>query len=254
MNSGDMKPLGIVSFFVGIFWFPYDLVLSLEDNAWKSLNDKAPRYHSNVKKSISQKLTFTWVNDLIKLGNSRPLKLSDLHHFDPSLISKATDIFYDHYSRESQISKPDFSTKSFVLFDLWKFPATRAVFKMYSNQFLYAGLLKFIKSCLQFLPSIIVSNILTFIEVRQETCPSFYVEKLGLFYAFALLAVLIVKTIVDNQFFDESITLGATVRTTLSAAVYRKLLLLSSESRTRYSVRYCAHYIFVSFCLLSDVI
>ena len=50
--------------------------------------------------------------------------------------------------------------------------------------------------------------------------------KEGYALCFLLFTVLCTKTLIENQYFDQAIQLGASIRGTLSAAVYRKSLKL----------------------------
>jgi hypothetical protein len=100
----------------------------------------------------------------------------------------------------------------------------------------------------QFLPSILVSRILRFVDkaavskaagaaLKGASTSAGAVNNIeGAVLALALFGALNLKTVFENQYFDAIITLGASIRGALSAAIYRKALRLSPGGRQENSV------------------
>ena len=63
------------------------------------------------------------------------------------------------------------------------------------------------------------------------------VDREGMLLAFALYGTLCVKTALENQYFDSIISIGATARGAISAAIFRKSLKLSPSGRQNNTVR-----------------
>ena len=87
---------------------------------------------------------------------------------------------------------------------------------------------------MQFFPSLIVARILQFSS--SSALGSDAILNKGFYLSLLLFLVLCLKTIVENQYFDMVINLGANIRGTLSSAIYRKALKLGPSSRKNNSV------------------
>lgn len=96
-----------------------------------------------------------------------------------------------------------------------------------------AGVIKFFNTIVQFLPSILIARILSYVD-KAAASKLTGAAALGLegpLLALALFSVLTVKTLMENQYFDRIITLGAAVRGALSTSIYTKALRLSPAGR-----------------------
>lgn len=200
------------------------------------------RYEDYMKLNLFQRISYNWATKLISLGNKRSLGMDDLWQFDHKLfISNASSNFHDYLEKEKLINRSPNISGSLnlnIFSEFWSSPVTRATLKMYRSRFVFSGLIKFFKTMINFLPSIIVSRILTFVQNNKETCVNTTpLGNLGILYAVSLFVILVVETIANNQYLNESIMLGATIRNTLSAAIYQKLWRFSPACRSQYSVR-----------------
>lgn len=159
-----------------------------------------------------------------------------------------------------------FIPKKSTLSQLWGSPVTRALTKLYKRELIISGLLKFAKAGLNLVPSLLVSAILSAVEssVRINADlkypPNAILEKdfIGqlvasimsicthrldaIGYTFLLLIVLCTKTLIDSQYFDQAINLGASVRNTLAVAIYRKSAQLTPASRQNNTVGKMLNY------------
>ena len=107
---------------------------------------------------------------------------------------------------------------------------------------LQSGLLKLLNTLVQFLPSLLIARILKHVDKAAAARNIFstgkmsVLDKEGMFIALALYGVLCVKTVLENQYFDAIISIGATARGAISAAIFRKSLKLSPSGRQNNTV------------------
>lgn len=108
---------------------------------------------------------------------------------------------------------------------------------------LQSGLLKLLNTLVQFLPSLLIARILKHVDKGAAARNIFstgkmsVLDKEGMLLALALYGVLCAKTVLENQYFDAIISIGATVRGAISAAIFRKSLKLSPSGRQNNTVR-----------------
>eukprot|EP01038_Epipyxis_sp_PR26KG_P011238 gene11238-15079_t len=210
-----------------------DVIVELQEN---NFNIKSKALIKLPKmKGIIDRLTFGWVKKLMDVGNKTPLELSDLWILPENDNAKSSsEVFNSYFAKEKvgkYISDDVTSKKSNVLIEFWKSPVTRAIVKMYKDPFIVTGLLKFLNTMVQFFPSILVSKILKQNSISNAITLGGITIKEGYILSFLLFTTLCSKTAIENQYFDTIINLGAKIRSTLSAAIYRKSLKLSSSSR-----------------------
>ena len=113
----------------------------------------------------------------------------------------------------------------------------------YKLPLLQSGLLKLTNTLVQFLPSLLIARILKHVDKAAaarkvlSTASMSLVDREGMLLAFALYGTLCVKTALENQYFDSIISIGATARGAISAAIFRKSLKLSPSGRQNNTVR-----------------
>ena len=118
----------------------------------------------------------------------------------------------------------------------------------YKVPLIQSGALKLMNTLVQFLPSLLIARILKHVDKAASarklfsTASMTAVDREGMFIALALYSVLCVKTVLENQYFDAIISIGATARGAISAAIFRKSLKLSPSGRQNNTVReYICH-------------
>jgi hypothetical protein len=197
---------------------------------------------SQVRKKIGKlnplnKLTFSWVRGLMETGNSRPLEIPDLWTTESSSVSSNSEKFGSIFDveKEKYLNTLNQKSRGNILQEFWRSPITKSITKMYSKEFKYSGILKFFNTLVQFIPSLLISRLLKISEMRNITNNNLQFQ--GIMYSLLLLLTLSSKTIIESQYFDEVINLSASIRCTLSAAVYKKSLELSPSSRQNSTVR-----------------
>ena len=102
--------------------------------------------------------------------------------------------------------------------------------KTYWFPFLVCGLYKLIQDCLIFVSPQILSLLIAFVQNVDE--PYWH----GIVYAFILLAVSILQSVILHQYFQRGFVLGMNIRTALVSIIYRKALKLSHESRQKTTI------------------
>ena len=108
-------------------------------------------------------------------------------------------------------------------------------------------MLKLTNTLVQFLPSLLIARILKHVDKAAaarkvlSTASMSLVDREGMLLAFALYGTLCVKTALENQYFDSIISIGASARGAISAAIFRKSLKLSPSGRQNNTVRKIIH-------------
>lgn len=210
-------------------------------------------------RNLFDRISYNWVQGLMTRGNKadrkNPLEFKDLYVLrDEDKMDIASERFSVFFQQERE--SPVWTTaakSSNLLVEFWKSPVTRAIVKMYEadnfsnistnlqysppcrhkNGFIASGLLKFTNTVIQFFPSLLIARILKFSDVCSS---SHSLLNQGMYLSLMLFLVLCAKTVIENQYFDMVIKLGASIRGTLSTAIYRKALRLGPSSRKNNTV------------------
>ena len=176
----------------------------------------------------------------------RSLDITDLYYKDDTLIHNLSTTFTTYFDHEKEklktyhIKNNNTATlytftdnkNSNILYTFWTSPVTKAIIKMYKNDFIYSGILKFINTCIQFSPSILISLIVglaensgsalsgsaaarfstgivknSIISLISTKLKISYIQTLGYIYTILLLLSLCSKTFLENQYFDSVINI-----------------------------------------------
>lgn len=169
-----------------------------------------PERHVN----LFSKIFFTWMTPLMQLGYKRPITEKDVWKLDTwddteTLYSK----FQKCWLRESQKPKP------------W---LLRALTFSLGGRFLLGGFFKIGNDASQFVGPIILNLLL---ESMQKGDPSWN----GYIYAFSIFAGVALGVLCEAQYFQNVMRVGYRLRSTLVAAVFRKSLRLTHESRRKFA-------------------
>lgn len=150
----------------------------------KKKHDSFPAIQSKVYRSfptinnLFSRLSYSWVNDLMKKGNNQVLELEDVWLLDEKKQMNATSSRFDsifNQQRNVTINSSSSSSSSkqrnnlLLLKDFWSSPITRAIVIMYQKQFIQTGLLRLANTLIQFLPSLIIARLLRHIEFSKIT-------------------------------------------------------------------------------------
>ncbi|CAL5411680.1 unnamed protein product [Camellia sinensis] len=164
--------------------------------------------------NIFSKTTFAWMNPLMHLGFQRPLTEKDVWKLDTwdrteTLNSK----FQQCWAEESRRSKP------------W---LLRALNRSLGGRFWWGGVWKIGNDASQFVGPIILDQLL---ESMQRRDPA----RIGYIYAFSIFVGVVLGVLCEAQYFQNVMRVGYRLRSTLVAAVFRKSLRLTHESRKKFA-------------------
>ena len=219
------------------------------------------------KATFLSQITWWWLNGLVITGFRRTLERSDLWSLNREDTTQyAAPLFRNCWENEflkkqAEIDKiPPVRNEEVLLETIRKSseqepllqsdrarsrlsPGSRAnrpnipfvhtfviMVKTYWFPFLVCGLLKLIHDCLIFVSPQILSLLIAFVQNLNE--PYWH----GIVYAFILLSVSILQSVVLHQYFQRGFVLGMNIRTALVSIIYRKALKLSHESRQKTTI------------------
>ncbi|XP_028090855.1 ABC transporter C family member 2-like [Camellia sinensis] len=186
---------------------------SVDDTEYEELpggEQICPEKYAN----IFSKTTFAWMNPLMHLGYKRPLTEKDVWKLDTwdrteTLNSK----FQQCWAEESRRSKP------------W---LLRALNRSLGGRFWWGGVWKIGNDASQFVGPLILEQLL---ESMQRRDPA----RIGYIYAFSIFVGVVLGVLCEAQYFQNVMRVGYRLRSTLVAAVFRKSLRLTHESRKKFA-------------------
>lgn len=199
------------------------------------------------QKSLLSRLTFTWVSNLMSLGNKRPLQMEDLWQLRPEQrMENMSETFAGYLqSAKSQTGPREEATAASpgnILREFWASPTTRATAHMFRRDFVVCGVLKFLNTLIQFTPSLLISRILKKLSAApSKGLSASAVDMVTL--PLLLLLSLSSKSVIENQYLDNTIQLGLKVKGSISSAIYRKSLQLSPAGKMNYTVGEIVNYL-----------
>ncbi|XP_071922110.1 ABC transporter C family member 2-like [Coffea arabica] len=169
-----------------------------------------PERHAN----IFSKITFAWVNPLMKLGYKRPLTEKDVWKLDNwDRTETLNNMFQKCWVEESRRPNP------------W---LLRALNHALGGRFWWGGFWKIWNDVSQFIGPMILNQLL---KSMQDGDPAW----IGYIYAFSIFAGVVFGVLCEAQYFQNVMRVGYRLRSTLIAAVFRKSLRLTHESRRKFA-------------------
>ncbi|CAA0823749.1 ABC transporter C family member 2 [Striga hermonthica] len=169
-----------------------------------------PERHVN----IFSKITFSWMNPIMQLGYRRPLTEKDVWRLDTwDRTETLNDSFQRSWAREIQKPKP------------W---LLRALNSSLGGRFWWGGFWKIGNDVSQFIGPLILNRLL---ESMQRGDPAW----IGYIYAFSIFLGVVFGVLCEAQYFQNVMRVGYRLRSTLVAAVFRKSLKLTHESRKSFA-------------------
>ncbi|KAK9055990.1 hypothetical protein SSX86_027077 [Deinandra increscens subsp. villosa] len=184
---------------------------SLDDAEYEELaggEEICPERHANIISSIF----FSWMDPLMFLGYKRPLTEKDIWKLDTWDQTEALNSKFQIYWEE-EIRKP----KPWLL---------RALHRSLGGRFWWGGFWKIGNDLSQFVGPLILNELLL---SMQERGPA----QIGYIYAFSIFVGVVLGVLCEAQYFQNVMRVGYRLRSTLIAAVFRKTLRLTNESRRK---------------------
>lgn len=161
---------------------------------------------------LMSRVFFSWLTPLFRLANEQ----KDLHEHDiyPLPSSDKAGVLADTFGVLFQSAR-DAASPS---------PTKTALIAQFKRPMMISGVYKLVNSTLQFLPSFLLAALLNSLEPGADHTMAFV-------WAALLWLALSAKTVAENQYFHRTIRVSWNVRSTVTAAVYRKALKLSPTAR-----------------------
>ncbi|KAL3360377.1 hypothetical protein AABB24_013687 [Solanum stoloniferum] len=186
---------------------------SFDNTAYEELPEGeqiCPERHANI---LSQ-ILFSWMNPLMQLGYKRPLTEKDVWKLDTwDRTETLNNSFQKSWAEESQRPKP------------W---LLRALNRSLGGRFWWGGFWKIGNDASQFIGPLILNQLL---QSMQRGDPAW----IGYIYAVAIFIGVVVGVLCEAQYFQNVMRVGYRLRSTLIAAVFRKSLRLTHESRKNFA-------------------
>lgn len=186
----------------------------VEDSEYEELpggEQVCPERHVN----IFSKILFSWMNPLMKLGYRRPLTEKDVWKLDTwdqteTLIQK----FNQCWNEESQKCRGR--------------PLLWALNRSLGGRFWFGGFWKIGNDLSQFVGPLLLNSLLL---SMQRGDPAW----IGYIIAFSIFVGVVLGVLSEAQYFQTVMRVGFRLRSTLVAAVFRKSLKLTHESRRKFA-------------------
>ncbi|EYU19138.1 hypothetical protein MIMGU_mgv1a0001471mg, partial [Erythranthe guttata] len=194
---------------------------SFDNTAYEELpgaEQVCPERHAN----ILSKITFAWMNPIMQLGYKRPLTEKDVWKLDTwdqtetlndSYVHKYINKFQRSWADEIRRPKP------------W---LLRALNRSLGGRFWWGGFWKIGNDASQFIGPLVLSQLL---QSMQRGDPA----SIGYIYAFSIFLGVVFGVLCEAQYFQNVMRVGYRLRSTLVAAVFRKSLRLTHESRKKFA-------------------
>ncbi|KAK4395155.1 ABC transporter C family member 8 [Sesamum angolense] len=180
--------------------------------------------------SFLSKLSFSWINPLLRLGNTKPLSLDDI----PSLgFEDGALTAYGKFNDAWCVLEKEKGVNGSKNFAVW------AIAKVHWRSLVLAGSLVFFRTI-----AVVATPLLLYAFVRYSN-----LEMKNLKEGVSLVGCLVFLKVVDSlcyrHFYFYSRRIGMRMRSALMVAVYQKQLKLSSGGRRRHSTGEIVNYIAV---------
>ena len=161
--------------------------------------------------NIFSRLSYFWLNPLLKAGNERVLEDEDLYDLAQNDTSKRNgDLFQRIWQAETLKPKPSM---------------VRALFGAFGKPFLLAGLLKAINDVLTFAGPICLNRIVYYIQEGTEDAWKPYL------WVVLMTVSAICLSFISQAYFDVVYRISMRVRAAVVTAVYTKSFRLNNQSR-----------------------
>ncbi|OEL13582.1 ABC transporter C family member 8 [Dichanthelium oligosanthes] len=182
------------------------------------------------------RLTFTWMDSLLRLGYSKPLDLSDMPPLDADDAAEAAQrTFLQEWHRRRQT---DAGRTSNLVF--W------VLAECYKKELLLTALYTLLRTLSFSASPVILYCFVSYSCQRDRRIAA------GIALILGLVVMKVVESLSQRHWFFGSRRLGMRMRSALMAAVFEKQLRLSSEGRKRHGAGEVANYIAVDAYRLGE--
>ncbi|CAN6354014.1 unnamed protein product [Urochloa humidicola] len=187
------------------------------------------------------RLTFTWMDPLLRLGYSKPLDLGDIPPLDADdAAAAARRAFLEEWHRRRQAPDAGTTTTTSNNLVFW------VLAECYKKELLLTALYTLLRT-LSFSASPVILYCFVSYSYRQDRGLA-----TGIALVAGLVAMKVVESLSQRHWFFGSRRLGMRMRSAVMAAVYEKQLRLSGEGRKRHGAGEIANYIAVDAYRLGE--
>jgi hypothetical protein len=165
--------------------------------------------------NVFGKITFYWMDSLMKLGYKKVLTIQDLWELrSQDRTEENSEKFSDAWTLELLKKKPSL---------------LKATFKAYGLMFLSAAFYKLVQDVLAFVQPQLLKKMMEFAKNFTDLGDSKL--ETGVLIAFSMLLTAILQTVFLHQYFHVCMITGMRLKSAIIAVIYRKALKLSNSSR-----------------------
>ncbi|OMJ18465.1 Metal resistance protein YCF1 [Smittium culicis] len=190
------------------------------ENSIYEIDDFESEKSTEDKASLFSVLTFSWMAPLIDTGYKHMLRISDLFQLPKDIQTKKVSVdFWNQWSKERE------SSRNSVFLTL---------VNVFGSTYALAGLLKFIFDILQFAQPVLLKKLLAFVISYTDGKETSIAT--GFYYSGAMFILSVIQSLFLHQYFNISMLTGIGIRTALVSTIYKKTMLMSSKSRSQFSV------------------
>ncbi|KAJ8452735.1 hypothetical protein Cgig2_005071 [Carnegiea gigantea] len=181
-----------------------------------------------AKAGLFSRMSFWWLNSLMKLGKDKPLEEADI----PKLrdADRAESCYLQFMDRLTKQKLDETSSQTLIL---W------TIFSCYQRDILISGLFALLKILTLSAGPLLLNAFIGVAEGKQGFRYEGFVLAISLFFA------KILESLSQRQWFLHSRLIGLKVRSLLTAAIYRKQLKLSNAARMVHSGGEIMNYVTV---------
>uniref|UniRef100_A0A8C2I0H9 Uncharacterized protein n=1 Tax=Cyprinus carpio TaxID=7962 RepID=A0A8C2I0H9_CYPCA len=212
-----------------LFYISYGLqLIALVLSAIADVSPEVKRIsqtNPEAKATFLSRITFNWFNSMVIKGFKRPLVQEDMWDLNEkdstqTICQEFEDIMTKELKKKEKKKKKKDSESNYP--NSWLVPTIAKTFK---GVLLESALFKLIQDLLSFASPQLLKLMISF---TQDTTSHAWT---GYLYAVLLLVVAFLQSVFLQQYFQRCFILGMKVRTALMAAVYKKALVVSNDSR-----------------------
>ena len=205
-------PLIVALFFLN-FWAdrPHQYKVLEEENGKPSPESAA---------SFPSRMLFTWFDGMVWRGWRRYLVNEDLWTLNPSDRCRGVIPMWDaNWDDQKKAKQPKRKPLSIL----------NTLVSSFGGVFAASAILQLIYTIISFVSPQLVNFLIAFVESDEPMWR-------GYLYTITLIAVTMLNTIINSQYFFFQYSIGLKIRTALTSAIYRKSLRLSGASRKEMTV------------------
>ncbi|TPX54113.1 hypothetical protein PhCBS80983_g06048 [Powellomyces hirtus] len=203
--------------FLGLSFFAFILENVPKPGTYYSSLDEDSSASPEATANIFSRLTFHWMDALMKLGSRKDLEMDDLWNLNREDSAEVTGgKFQANWQEELTKKSPSF---------------LRAMLKTYGLYFGNAAIFKIAQDSLAFVQPYFLRQLMEFARGYSDHDRHPLPIERGFMIAGMMLLTAITQTIMLHQYFHICLVSGMRIRSAIVTSVYRKSLVLSNSSR-----------------------